>query len=346
MQNTQRVLQPIKVINPYAEALKIPEEVLKPRRTNNHYLQFIEVITYYHQYQRTEQVDTATGEIYIETTLADIQEANTLLKEILIRKSDELTGACRNYLENIKQYLKERNEAKNEVNKGQTDKAQTDKESPTLDLTFTNREIRKALRVNGSNQKRYNGSLMSNYYIKSVSTDNNKKPRKKGIAYRYEIVSHQEFETLSNHIVSVLDKNLAQLKAQAQPIDTEKAALPTAEWFTSPQVVQTSNEPLKPLETNKINKQSTTIAKKVMRPKKNELPEHLQNHVHWLNSYLKHRGTNHDKEENQRNFTNAEINQHSDKSGKTIRSYHHALTEQGYLQKAGSFHSGYNYTLL
>ncbi len=346
LQNTQRVLQPIKVINPYAEALKIPEEVLKPRRTNNHYLQFIEVITYYHQYQRTEQVDTATGEIYIETTLADIQEANTLLKEILIRKSDELTGACRNYLENIKQYLKERNEAKNEVNKGQTDKAQTDKESPTLDLTFTNREIRKALRVNGSNQKRYNGSLMSNYYIKSVSTDNNKKPRKKGIAYRYEIVSHQEFETLSNHIVSVLDKNLAQLKAQAQPIDTEKAALPTAEWFTSPQVVQTSNEPLKPLETNKINKQSTTIAKKVMRPKKNELPEHLQNHVHWLNSYLKHRGTNHDKEENQRNFTNAEINQHSDKSGKTIRSYHHALTEQGYLQKAGSFHSGYNYTLL
>ncbi len=371
LQNTQRVLQPIKVINPYAEALKIPEEVLKPRRTNNHYLQFIEVVTYYNQYQRTwfniksgeviyepstESESIARNpealanreEIYIETTLADIQEANILLKEILIRKSDELTGACRNYLENIKQYLKERNEA----NKGQTDKGQ--KNNSQSGTGFTNREIRKALRVNGSNQKRYNGSLISNYYIKSVSTDS-KNPRKKGIAYRYEIVSDQEFEILSNHIVSVLDKNLAQLKAQEQPIDTEKAALPTTEWFTSPQVVQTSNEPLKPLETNKMDEQSTTITKKVMRPKKNELPEHLQNHVHWLHHYLKHRGTNEGKEENQanqetqekqRNFSNAEINQHSDKSGKTIRSYHHALTKQGYLQKAGNFHSGYNYTLL
>ena len=103
--NCQRLLEPIKVVNPYAEILHIPGDILKPRRTNNHYLQFIEAVTFYHQRQRVQQVDEATGEVYIETTPEDVAEANELLKEILLRKSDELTGACRNYLENVKFYL-------------------------------------------------------------------------------------------------------------------------------------------------------------------------------------------------------------------------------------------------
>jgi len=49
--NCQRILQPIKVVNPFAEQLKIPTAVFKPRRTNNHYLQFIEAVTFYHQWQ-------------------------------------------------------------------------------------------------------------------------------------------------------------------------------------------------------------------------------------------------------------------------------------------------------
>jgi hypothetical protein len=52
LKNTQRVLQPVQIRNPFAEQLKIPNEVFKPRRTNAHYLAFIEVVTFYHQYQR------------------------------------------------------------------------------------------------------------------------------------------------------------------------------------------------------------------------------------------------------------------------------------------------------
>jgi DNA primase len=48
----QTVLKPIKVRNPYAELLKLPEYVFKPLRTNAHYLAVIETITFYHQYQR------------------------------------------------------------------------------------------------------------------------------------------------------------------------------------------------------------------------------------------------------------------------------------------------------
>jgi hypothetical protein len=41
LQNTQRILQNITIKNPFAEMLKIPQEVFKPRRSNSHYLQFI-----------------------------------------------------------------------------------------------------------------------------------------------------------------------------------------------------------------------------------------------------------------------------------------------------------------
>tara|TARA_R110002072_G_scaffold121230_6_gene254702 strand:+ start:3387 stop:5015 length:1629 start_codon:yes stop_codon:yes gene_type:complete len=216
LKNVQRLLEPIKIINPFAELLNIPEEVLKPRRTNNHYLQFIEVVTHYHQLQREQKADKETGEIYIETTLEDVKEANQLLKEILLRKSDELTGACRNYLESIKSYLEQ--EGKKQ---------------------FTNREIRKALKVNQSNQKRYNLSLTTNYYIKKVKG-------KTGTAYQYEIVSYKEFQELRNHITSVLDNNLKKL-----------------DQFASPIPVQKKNEPVKSKKTSKINNQSTATTEKV-----------------------------------------------------------------------------------
>lgn len=118
-QDMQRILQPVQIRNPFAEFLKIPDEVFKPRRTNAHYLAFVEMITFYHQYQREKQYDPETGEEYIETTLEDIAEANKLMKEILLRKSDELNGATRSYFEKLKAYLKE--------------SSQTD---------YTNREIR------------------------------------------------------------------------------------------------------------------------------------------------------------------------------------------------------------
>lgn len=182
LQNTQRILKPIKVVNPYANKLLLPLEVFKPRRTNNHYLQFIEAITFYHQYQRESKFDKKTGEEFIETTLEDIESANTLLKEVLLRKSDELTGSCRNYLEQIKVYLKAKKKKQ-----------------------FTNREIRQALRVNPSNQKRYNLQLQIGYFIKKTEG-------KKATGYHYEIVSTTEYNQLQTQINSVLDKTLKKLR--------------------------------------------------------------------------------------------------------------------------------------
>lgn len=184
LKNTQRVLQPITVINPYAESLKIPQEVFKPRRTNAHYIAFIEAITFYKQYQREKKVDESTGEEYIETTLEDIQESNQLMKEILLRKSDELSGACRSYFEKLKQYLKENKQTR-----------------------FTNKEIRSVLRINHNTQKMYMLELQQYGYISKKEGD-----KKKG--YQYEIISYEEYETLQNKISNVLDEILNQLKEQ------------------------------------------------------------------------------------------------------------------------------------
>lgn len=106
LQNVQHLLKKIRVVNPFAEHLQLPQSVFKPRRTNSHYLQFIEAVTFYKQYQRERKYDETTGEEYIETAIEDIREANALLQEVLLRKSDMITGACRNYLESLKTYLK------------------------------------------------------------------------------------------------------------------------------------------------------------------------------------------------------------------------------------------------
>jgi hypothetical protein len=183
LQNTQRILQPIKVKNPYAEFLKIPMEVFKPRRTNAHYLQFIEAITFYHQYQREKYIDEATGETFIITTLEDIAEANKLMKEILLRKADELSGATRNYFEVLKTVLKENKQT-----------------------TFTNKEVKQLLRLPISSIKRHNLELQQSNYIKRNESKQTK-------AYHFEIVSYEEYKQLQNSIATVLDNIYNRLTA-------------------------------------------------------------------------------------------------------------------------------------
>lgn len=174
LRNAQRLLKPIRVINPYAMYLSLPRAVFKPRRTNAHYLQFIEVITFYHQLQRAKQYDVHTGEEYIETTIEDIKQANEILKPILLRKSDNLNGATRNYLERLKTYLSEKN-----------------------DTVFTNREIRTTFRIAESTLRRYQLLLLQEGYIK----------RRKDIdsdSFAYEIVDVNEFQELEKSIDNAL----------------------------------------------------------------------------------------------------------------------------------------------
>lgn len=187
LQNAQRLLKTISVRNPYAMYLSLPQSVFKPRRTNAHYLQFIEAITFYKQCQRHKQYDQETGEEFIETTLEDIQEANELIKEVLLRKSDSLTGACRNHLENLKAYLKKQNQTQ-----------------------FTNSEIRRNLRVKETTLRRYNNQLLLENYIKKVQNKTTK-------AYAYEITNPNEYQDLKTLIDKALQECIAQIQVTTTP---------------------------------------------------------------------------------------------------------------------------------
>lgn len=141
----QTVLKPVKVRNPYAEYLVIPEHVFKPLRTNSHYLAFIETITFYHQYQREVKIDPATGESYIETTLEDIEWANILLKDVLLAKADELPKAERQFFELLKSWLE-----------------------TTGKNSFYAKEIRDIFRLHPSKVKRYLNDLLRYNFIRVV----------------------------------------------------------------------------------------------------------------------------------------------------------------------------------
>jgi DNA primase len=179
----QSVLQRIKVRNPYAEMLKIPETVFKPLRTNAHYLAFIETVTFYHQYQREHKTDEATGETYIETTLEDIEWANFLLKDVLLAKSDELTNACRDFFEKLKAKLEKEG-----------------KES------FYRSDIREWTKINPHNLRHYLSQLLQYGYIKIVGGNKHK------TGYEYEITSKNEYMQLNDNITNALDAALQKIK--------------------------------------------------------------------------------------------------------------------------------------
>lgn len=178
----QSVLQPVKVRNPYATQLIIPDTVFKPLRTNAHYLNFIEVITFYKQYQREIKTDQ-TGVKYIETTLEDIEEANQLLKDVLLAKSDELTKACRDFLEVLKAHLI--------------------KEKKT---SFYRSTIREWMRINPHNLRYYIGQLQQFGYVKIVGGNQYKQ------GYEYELTNKEEYTKLNNSITNALDKALQEIK--------------------------------------------------------------------------------------------------------------------------------------
>ena len=183
LQDIQLMLEPVKVVNPYATKLNIPDTVFKPLRTNTHYLSFIETVTFYHQYQRERKQDEQ-GSYYIETTLEDIAAANNLLKDVLLTKSDELTKGCRDFFERLKSYLEKEKRS-----------------------TFYSSEIRKAFRMSPNNVKYYLAILSKYSLIRIIGGH----PRRKG--YEYEILSKEEYQKLKDQLNNALDSAFQALKA-------------------------------------------------------------------------------------------------------------------------------------
>jgi DNA primase len=189
LKNAQRLLHKVRVINPYAPQLDIPECVFKKLRTNMHYLKLIEIITFYHQQGREWKQDRE-GRPYIETTLEDIEMANWLVKDTLLRKSDELGGDLRSFFESLKSIMRAK------------------ENSPA----FYAKGIREHFRMNPMKINRYLRDLESRGFIQRSGGN-----RKNG--FEYEIRSWDEYEKLKSG-VNILDDILKRLKEKQQPSES------------------------------------------------------------------------------------------------------------------------------
>lgn len=183
LRHVQQVLQPIRVVNPYAAHITLPDEIFKPRRTMTLLLAFIEAVTFYHQYQRAHKQD-GSGQPYIETTPADIKAALHLLKEVLFSKGDELSKATRNFLEQLKSLL-----------------AVEDKDS------FVAKDIREKLRIAPATLKRYLSELERYGYLKGSGN--------RYRHYEYMITRPDEYEALKTSIDSQLQAILQKINTPA-----------------------------------------------------------------------------------------------------------------------------------
>ena len=175
----QQVLEPIRVINPFAPLIDLPKEIFKPRRTLPLLLSFIEAITFYYQYQREQKVQENTGEILIETHPADIEWAFRLLRDVLFRKSDELSGAAREFYEWLKQW------AVNKANKK---------------TGFYGSDVRKENRIHPRTLSRYLQEL-TDYGLLEIAGGNRHKT-----GYSYKVTTNKDYQALQQSIDEQIKK--------------------------------------------------------------------------------------------------------------------------------------------
>jgi DNA primase catalytic core len=101
-QDAQRLLEPLAVVNPYANRLTFLDDRTRTRRDHEKYLTLIDAIALLHQHQRTVKTlpsPCGTQALrYIEAQIADIALANELAHDVLGRTLDELPPQTRKLL--------------------------------------------------------------------------------------------------------------------------------------------------------------------------------------------------------------------------------------------------------
>lgn len=176
LQNCIRVLRPCKIINRYANKIKLPVEAKMLRRLNEQFQNFIMQVTYLHQYQR--EIDDKGR---VVCTPEDIKMAVDLFFDSIWMKVDELDGTTRQFFERMKTYLKKRGTNK----------------------MFTQKEIRQALNVSKSQCFRNLETLLRMEYIAIVSGSANR-------GYQYKIT---EWKQVKEHKDRIKQELYAQLNA-------------------------------------------------------------------------------------------------------------------------------------
>jgi len=107
--NAQRLLRPLRIVNPFAQRLTFLDDRTRTRRDHQKYLTLIDTLAFLHQYQRQAKPapNAPDGTMYIEVTLADIIAANRIAGEVLGRSLDELPPQTRRLLRLVDEFVRQ-----------------------------------------------------------------------------------------------------------------------------------------------------------------------------------------------------------------------------------------------
>jgi DNA primase catalytic core len=196
-QAAQSLLQPLAVVNPYAEALTFRSESTRMRRDHAKYLTLIDAIAFLHQYQRPIRTfrDPSGGEPleYIEVTLDDIALANRLAHEVLGRSLDELPPQTRRLLALVVEYVSTRTAAQ------AIERAQ---------LRFTRRELREAIGWGDTQLKLHLARLEDHEYLLV---------HRLGQRYSYELAFAGDASAASRQLVGLIDVEALRASGTTMP---------------------------------------------------------------------------------------------------------------------------------
>lgn len=181
-------LDNVKIINPFAPLINLPEEIAYPRKSLLLLLNFIDIITYFHQYQREKIVDKMTGEIQIQTAIEDIELAFKLLKNNLFRRADELSTSARGFYNWLSAYLTE---------------AKTNQ--------FTALDIRKAKAIHPRTLNNYLNELKLFNYISVVGGNKHRE------GFIYKLTNLGDQKDVQTRIEKNLAETLSKIKS-SQPV--------------------------------------------------------------------------------------------------------------------------------
>ena len=182
----QRLLKPVRVVNPFEPLLSYPDDRLLVRRDHPKYLHLILAVTFLHQLQRTARHDECIGD-YIETTLDDVAIANDIAHRLFGHSLDDLSQPGRDLLELICDYVR-RNPAKAKDG-------------------FTRRELREALKWGDTRLRTHLDELVQMEYLAPLSG-------RFGQAFRYHLLYYPDQQNETGRFLAGL-KSVEQLRREA-----------------------------------------------------------------------------------------------------------------------------------
>lgn len=182
LQQFVSILQPYKVVNPFASKIQLPEEAHKIRRLNDLFQSFVKMVTILNQYQRKQD-----NKKRLITEIDDVETAVAVMFESIVLKVDELDGSLRHFYEQLKQYLQKQHNGKHQT------------------AEFGLREVRHTLKASKMQVFRYFNDLQQLEYVRQVGGHANR-------GFTYKVVYWDDYSALRERIKKGLYEQLDKLK--------------------------------------------------------------------------------------------------------------------------------------